>query len=414
MVRLTAVVAAAGLALGALQLMGTSPVAWADQTSDTQQQADQIQQQINDMQAAYQSAAAKTQSTSADLAAQQGQVAGQTATYLALQTQQEDAEAAAASAKRQAGAVAARLSRNGQLGDASIALEGGNAQGTLNRLSSLGRIGEQTATVYSTAIAEANAAQQLAKQAKRAQSELARQADALTKANQDAAAAQTQLQKSLQDQQSHAADLARQLAVLQKQDADKAAAAAAALVQQRQAAAEAAQRTAAQQANAAAQNAGNQYTQKVSTPSTPAKANPAANGGTGSTSGGSAGGGSTGGGSSSSASRASIVISYAILQRGKEYIWGAAGPNAFDCSGLTMMAFRQVGISLPHQSEQQRYSSLGRVVGSPQAGDLMWWPGHVAIYIGNGQTIQAVNPGIGVRIEPVGYMAGSPTYIRFL
>ncbi|MFT8637200.1 MAG: C40 family peptidase [Pseudoclavibacter sp.] len=393
--------------------MGTAPAARADQTSDTQQQVNQIQQQINDMQAVYQSAAAKTQSTSADLAAQQGQVAGQTATYLALQTQQEDAEAAAVSAKRQAGAVAARLSRSGQLGDASIALEGGNAQGTLNRLSSLGRIGEQAATVYSTAIAEANAAQQLAKQAKRAQSELARQADALTKANQDAASAQAQLQKSLQDQQSHAADLARQLAVLQKQDADKAAAAAAALVQQRQAAAEAAQRTAAQQANAAAQNAGSQYTQKVSQqPSSPAPAAPArpaapATPAAPAAPAGNGGGSSTG---SSSQARAAQLIAYGMQYLGRPYVWGTAGPLTFDCSGYTQFVYGHVGVGLVHSSDSQRYA--GRPSGSPQAGDLIWWPGHVAIYIGGGMTIQAVEPGVGTARVSVSYVhiAGGPVY----
>ena len=105
--------------------------------------------------------------------------------------------------------------------------------------------------------------------------------------------------------------------------------------------------------------------------------------------------------------RAAAAVQYAMAQVGKAYVWAAAGPDSFDCSGLTMMAWAQAGISLPHSSSMQ-YSTGTQVSQSElQPGDLVFYYSpisHVAIYIGNGQIVDAANPGAGVRVASVNSM----------
>jgi cell wall-associated NlpC family hydrolase len=101
---------------------------------------------------------------------------------------------------------------------------------------------------------------------------------------------------------------------------------------------------------------------------------------------------------------ARIAIQYAMAQVGKSYVYGAAGPNAFDCSGLMMMAWRQAGISLPHSSRAQY--GIGHHVSSSelQPGDLVFYYSpisHVAMYLGNGLIVEAANPGAGIRVSGV-------------
>ncbi|MFT4011097.1 MAG: NlpC/P60 family protein [Nocardioidaceae bacterium] len=102
--------------------------------------------------------------------------------------------------------------------------------------------------------------------------------------------------------------------------------------------------------------------------------------------------------------RAKVAVKYALAQVGKAYVYGAAGPSAFDCSGLTMRAWGQAGVGLPHSSSAQR--GYGRPVASNalQPGDLVFYYSpisHVAMYIGNGMIVHAANPGEGVRVSPV-------------
>ncbi|MBS43216.1 MAG: hypothetical protein CMH83_08670 [Nocardioides sp.] len=102
--------------------------------------------------------------------------------------------------------------------------------------------------------------------------------------------------------------------------------------------------------------------------------------------------------------RAGAAIGYAMGKTGNAYVYGAAGPSAFDCSGLTMMAWRQAGVSLPHSSSAQ-YSSGTRVAASDlQPGDLVFYYSpisHVGMYIGNGMIVHAANPSTGVRVAPL-------------
>jgi peptidoglycan DL-endopeptidase CwlO len=96
------------------------------------------------------------------------------------------------------------------------------------------------------------------------------------------------------------------------------------------------------------------------------------------------------------------VIRYAYAQLGKPYQWGATGPGSFDCSGLTMMAWAQAGVSLPHSSRAQ--IGIGRQVAKSelQPGDLIFRYSpisHVSLYVGNGQQISATHTGSTVKLQ---------------
>jgi cell wall-associated NlpC family hydrolase len=105
--------------------------------------------------------------------------------------------------------------------------------------------------------------------------------------------------------------------------------------------------------------------------------------------------------------RAGAAVSYALAQVGDAYVYGASGPDAFDCSGLTMMAWAQAGVSLPHSSSGQMQSGPAVAYSDIQPGDLVFYyspVSHVGIYIGNGQIVHAANPSTGVQVAPVDSM----------
>jgi cell wall-associated NlpC family hydrolase len=101
--------------------------------------------------------------------------------------------------------------------------------------------------------------------------------------------------------------------------------------------------------------------------------------------------------------RGAIAVKYAYAQLGKMYKFGAAGPNNFDCSGLTQMAWKQAGVSLPHNAAQQ-YQRTRHISRSQLApGDLVYYNGfgHVGIYIGNNQIIHASRTGKPVAVRAI-------------
>ncbi|GAB7103894.1 C40 family peptidase [Streptomyces phaeofaciens JCM 4814] len=106
-------------------------------------------------------------------------------------------------------------------------------------------------------------------------------------------------------------------------------------------------------------------------------------------------------------SRAAAAVSYAYAKLGSPYVWGATGPDAFDCSGLALAAYRSAGISLPRTTYAQ--IDAGRRVSRSALlpGDLVFFYSgitHVGIYIGNGQMIHAPNPSAPVRVAPIDEM----------
>ncbi|GAA4500145.1 C40 family peptidase [Actinoallomurus oryzae] len=99
--------------------------------------------------------------------------------------------------------------------------------------------------------------------------------------------------------------------------------------------------------------------------------------------------------------RAETVLKYACAQLGKPYVFGGAGPNSFDCSGLTMMAYKQIGINLSHYVPNQ-YSASRRVAKADlQPGDLVFFSNndHMGMFVGNGKFIQAPHTGDVVKIS---------------
>ena len=101
---------------------------------------------------------------------------------------------------------------------------------------------------------------------------------------------------------------------------------------------------------------------------------------------------------------AEVAVDTALAQVGDRYVWGAGGPDAFDCSGLTSYAYRAAGISLPHSSRSQ--SQMGRAVsrGELRPGDLIFFyspVSHVAMYIGNGKMVHASTSSQPVKVDNV-------------
>ncbi|WSB48187.1 NlpC/P60 family protein [Streptomyces cellulosae] len=105
--------------------------------------------------------------------------------------------------------------------------------------------------------------------------------------------------------------------------------------------------------------------------------------------------------------RAAQAVAYARQKLGSPYVWGATGPDAFDCSGLVLAAYRSAGVSLPRTTYAQ--IDAGRRVSPSELlpGDLVFFYSgisHVGLYIGNGQMIHAPNPSAPVRVAPVDQM----------
>lgn len=106
----------------------------------------------------------------------------------------------------------------------------------------------------------------------------------------------------------------------------------------------------------------------------------------------------SGGGSSTATGSAAKVIAYATKQLGKPYRWGGIGPDTFDCSGLTMRAYEQVGISLGRTTYQQVLKGRDVKRADMLPGDLIFPdPGHVQIYTGGNSIIEAPRTGLRVR-----------------
>ncbi|HVL83242.1 MAG TPA: C40 family peptidase [Pseudonocardia sp.] len=107
---------------------------------------------------------------------------------------------------------------------------------------------------------------------------------------------------------------------------------------------------------------------------------------------------------------ARTAISFALGEVGKPYLWGGTGPDRYDCSGLMLRAFQAAGINLPRVSRQQFYAGGHVPIEQAQAGDLLFYATdpsdpatihHVAMYMGDGQMVEAPYTGEFVRVRPV-------------
>jgi cell wall-associated NlpC family hydrolase len=112
-------------------------------------------------------------------------------------------------------------------------------------------------------------------------------------------------------------------------------------------------------------------------------------------------GGGTGGTATVSGNK---VVNYAMNFLGYPYVWAAAGPSSFDCSGFVMYVYAHFGVSLPHSARMQYSCGTPVSRANLQPGDLVFFYNpihHVGIYIGNGEMINAAGTGKGVRIDSI-------------
>jgi cell wall-associated NlpC family hydrolase len=118
-----------------------------------------------------------------------------------------------------------------------------------------------------------------------------------------------------------------------------------------------------------------------------------------------------------------VAITYALAQLGKPYLWGGVGPTAFDCSGLTMMAWGQAGVTLLHYTGDQinegtpvsSYADIspGDLVLVPGSDGTVANPGHVGLYLGDGLVESAVDVQYGLIVQPYSYfVSGGLSGIR--
>jgi cell wall-associated NlpC family hydrolase len=101
------------------------------------------------------------------------------------------------------------------------------------------------------------------------------------------------------------------------------------------------------------------------------------------------------------------AVATALAQVGDSYVYGAVGPDSFDCSGLTMYAWAAAGVSLPHSSSMQAGAGQAVAYSDMQPGDLVFYYSpisHVGMYIGNGQLVHASNPSSPVEVVDVDLM----------
>ena len=106
----------------------------------------------------------------------------------------------------------------------------------------------------------------------------------------------------------------------------------------------------------------------------------------------------------------STIASIALRYIGVPYVYGGTTPSGFDCSGFTQYVYAQAGISIPRSSDAQRYAGTVVSYADARTGDLIWSPGHVGIYLGNGQHIAARNPDTPIYVSAI--YVSNPVFIR--
>lgn len=113
------------------------------------------------------------------------------------------------------------------------------------------------------------------------------------------------------------------------------------------------------------------------------------------------------GGAQAASQRAAAAVAAARSAVGKPYVWGAAGPGSFDCSGLTQWAYGKAGVAIPRTSQAQRAAGRQVPVSEARPGDLVVYrddASHVGMYVGDGRVVHAPHPGAPVRYDPVNMM----------
>ncbi|MCU1676192.1 MAG: hypothetical protein JWM93_950 [Frankiales bacterium] len=347
--------------------------------ADTQQQINQVNRDIKHADAQLTALEDKAEQAAERYNEARDQLKDVSRRLTAAQAKVDREKAALALKQEQVDAFVVAAYQGGGVADITAFISGGSAQDTIDRLDSLGLVARnQDSALVDLQLAKRNAneAEVAAQQILDEQKQVTARVDAELAAIAATVDEQVALLDGLESKQTHLvakakAEAAREaarkaaLALAKRKAAIKAAAAA--LVRQR--AEEEAQRRAQEAAN-------NVDTGGSSQP------DPNANG----------------------SNSAQIAIKWAYKELGKPYVWGADGPNTFDCSGLTQFIYAKAGIYLPHFTGAQW--NVGRHVSYSelQPGDLVFFHPdhhHVGIYIGNGQMINAPHTGDVVRVAPV-------------
>lgn len=358
----------------------TAPHASADQLSDLRAKAQAIAAKIQAF--GYQEASLGERFDAATLAQQQA----------AAKVSQAAKQVASANAKAESARSALRQEAVDAYtrGGASLGSTGHSSLASADNSLLRAEYVDSLATNQNDAMDSFHLASLQAQTAKaalgQAETEAGQQAAALNQDRQAAAASQRQLQGVYAQDQGQISQLVAQI------QAEQAAAAAAA-----------AQKAAADRATAARAQTQAQAQQAAATVRSSSSSS-SSSGSPSSTSAPSSGSSSANNPAPPPGRGASGAVAAALSRQGDPYVWGASGPSSFDCSGLVAWAYGQVGISLPHYSGAQYSDGTHISMSQLQPGDLVFPsdPGqHVAIYVGNGEIVEAPYTGASVRVVPM-------------
>jgi cell wall-associated NlpC family hydrolase len=364
--RLVSIVSSAGVAgvVAASVVVLPAGSAGATPASDVQQQIAAAQHQLDALNAHAEMVAERYNAARIDLAAAQQR-------YLTASDRVKRAKDQVAALRDRIGSFAAAAYRSHGLAELEVITDSSPQTfiGRANALDQIARSQQQALVQVSSARHQLEDAQADADRALGAQKAVTEKIASDRQEIQSTVGRQRALLSTLQAKE---AEIERQ-ARLAAERARKAAERQAAL---REAAAAAARAAAAAQQAQAFEDASNSLAGQSDTPSSPAP------------------GGSGG---------ASTAVRWAYKELGKPYQWGAAGPDSFDCSGLTQYVWGKAGVYLDHYTGSQwnegRHVSRSQL----QPGDLVFFGSdlhHVGIYIGNGDMIEAPHTGANVRISP--------------
>lgn len=368
--------ATVAVALGATVLTGLPTLALADTSAELQAKLDEANAHLSDLYSQAEQVSEQVNQTQVDLDNTNSEIE---------QKQSELASAQDTLSKR----VASNY-KTGGVSLVSILFDSTSFEDLVNRVT------------YASKVSDSDA--QVIQQVKDIQNELNEKQAQQQQLLADQQSQQAELNDKVNEAQSYVSSLDQQVQdALAKEQAEREA--------QQEAERKAAEEKAAQENNYVPEgnaNAGNNNSNNNTNTNTNTNNGGGSDNG-GSSNSGNSGSGSSSGGSSLGSGARNTIISTAYSKIGCGYVYGASGPNNYDCSGLVQACYAAAGIYVPHSS-----GSLAGYCNKPasqaEPGDIVWTPGHVGIYIGGGTTIEAMNPSVGVTYGRLSSFqrAGSP------
>ena len=361
---------------------------FADEVSDLKEQKQEVQNQVNSLQSQLNTLMSKISELEDELITTGEEIA---------QTE-EDLKEAEAEEEAQYEAMKLRIKYMYEEGSGTATVEKVVTSGDISGMLTQAEYSQQVHSYDREKLEEYAATVQKVEDLK---TTLETKMDDLQTTQTEYEAQQTELNTTITEKSAEVENLDGQIKEAAKKAAEEAAKKKAAEEAAKKAAEEKAAAEAQSESNGSSNNGGGGSTGTTTTVDEDYN-EPSSNGGGGSTGGG---GGSSSSGSQSSpsysASTGNAIVDAAYSQVGNAmYEWGAQRPyDAFDCSGLVQWCYAQAGISIPRTSSS--ILSSGTIVSDPQPGDICWTPGHVAIYIGGGQMIEAQQDGVPICISSV-------------